>query len=88
MIFSDFSSYYSKVSQIEEVSSVIECSSYVYKTFGLTTPGSRANAFRYFGKSCEIGRVSPLYGFLEDNDPLPVGANIGYLITGCLGNCE
>ncbi len=22
---------------------------------------------RYFGTSCEIGRVAPLYGFLEDN---------------------
>ena len=26
----------------------------------------RANAFRYEGNSCEIGRVSPFYGFLEN----------------------
>jgi hypothetical protein len=44
--FSDFSSFYMKVSQIEGVRSNVECGSYVLKTYDLTEPGSRANAFR------------------------------------------
>jgi hypothetical protein len=76
------------MNQIAGVDSIVECSSYVYNTFRLKTPGSMANAFRYFGTSCEIGRVSPLYGFLEKNDPLPVGKDTGLVLTGCLGMSE
>jgi hypothetical protein len=52
------------------------------------TPGSKANAFKFDGNSCEIGRVSPLYGFLEETDPQPEDTNMGYVLTGCSGSCE
>ncbi len=43
---------------------------------------------RLQSSSCEIGRVSPLYGFLDANEPLPKGPNVGYVLAGCSGNCK
>jgi len=64
------------------------CGSLVLKTFGLTVPSGRANAFKLVGNSCEIGRVSPFYGFLEENFPPTGKDNLGYVLVGCSGNCE
>ncbi len=63
----------------------MECAGRVMSTWGLTTPKSRCNAFKFQGTSCEIGRVSPLYGFLEESDG---GVNFGHVLLGCSGNCK
>ncbi len=43
---------------------------------------------RLQSSSCEIGRVSPLYGFLEETEPQPEDTNMGYVLTGCSESCE
>jgi hypothetical protein len=86
--FVDLSSYYRKMSQKEGVSSLLDCGTQVHSTWSLTTPSSRANAFKFQNSSCEIGIISPLYGYLDTNVPLPKGPNIGYILSGCLGNCK
>jgi len=43
----DIYSFYMTVRQIGGISSTAQCGSYVLKTYELTVPGSRANAFRY-----------------------------------------
>ncbi len=42
----------------------------------------------YQGTSCEIGRVSPLYGFLDENMSKSVDSKLGFVLAGCSGNCE
>jgi len=63
-----------------------------YGKFGDPVPSkflllSKKN-FRHQGTSCEVGRVSPLYGFLEENFSLSEKNNSGYFLSGCFGNCE
>ena len=47
-----------------------------------------SNAFRFDQGTCEIGRISSLYGYLDENPPLEVGPNSGFIVNKCLGNCE
>jgi hypothetical protein len=75
------------VNQKEGIRSIIECSAFAAKTWSLSTAKSKCNAFRHEGTTCEIGRVSPLYGFLDKNDSLPGGTGFGHVLSGCSGNC-
>ncbi len=76
------------MSQKEGMRSIVQCGSYVQSTWTLATPNSRANAFRFQTSSCEIGRVSPLYGFLDEKRPLPDSPDSGYVLATCSGNCK
>jgi hypothetical protein len=48
----------------------------------------RANAFLYDGTFCEVGRISPLNGFLENQKPLRKGPRSGHMLIGCSVNCK
>jgi hypothetical protein len=88
MKFTDINSYYLKVDQKEGINSAIECSSLVQMTWSSSIAKGKCNAFRQQGTTCEIGRVSALYGFLEGNFSLPKGTNSGHALSGCSGNCK
>ena len=46
-IISDIASYYTKLTQNENITSVFECGTFVQITWNSNTPSSRANAFRF-----------------------------------------
>ena len=85
--FKGLSSYYSKLYTFASPS-VASCSHEVLNNLRLAQFKNTSNAFRFDNGSCEIGKVSPLYGSLENNPPLPKGPKSGHLLLGCLGNCK
>ena len=86
-IITDISQYYRRLYTIP-CPSLTECSVEVLNNLRQSQVKNMSNAFRFDQGSCEIGRVSPLYGALEKNQPLPKGPNSGHLLQGCLGNCN
>ena len=46
-IISDIATYYTKLTQKENITSVFECGTFVQITWNSNTPSSRANAFRF-----------------------------------------
>jgi len=76
------------VDQKEGINSAIECSALVHMTWSSSVAKTKCNAFRQQGTTCEIGRVSPFFTFLEGNHTLPKGTNSGHVLSGCSGNCK